>query len=254
MAAAVASRFDHSAAVARPRSAGVLACPCRVGDVSLVGLVRPEDAAADRTADGRRRQYWRRHHTLHEEPAGRSPSHSHHHVRRRRRDDARHAFPDRKRRRREGVFCDDGGRRERSYSTKSGVSSSRIRPAADSGTDDAYGAAKKQELEREREKEAARRSSGSANSRSDLQRACPGTSAAVPQHQSQAAPIARSCSAAVDRRPPPEKVETTQEDAEGQRKLDIQRKREEARRELDKMKRTVEFNNPFISPMDVLKP
>uniref|UniRef100_J3MMD9 Uncharacterized protein n=1 Tax=Oryza brachyantha TaxID=4533 RepID=J3MMD9_ORYBR len=35
---------------------------------------------------------------------------------------------------------------------------------------------------------------------------------------------------------------------------DIARRREEARRELAEMVRTVEFNDPYISPLDALKP
>ncbi|KAF0908419.1 hypothetical protein E2562_025089 [Oryza meyeriana var. granulata] len=38
------------------------------------------------------------------------------------------------------------------------------------------------------------------------------------------------------------------------KRREVSLRREEARRELDKMVRTVEFNDPYISPMDALKP
>jgi hypothetical protein len=58
-----------------------------------------------------------------------------------------------------------------------------------------------------------------------------------------------------NRKPTPEKLETAEYDeAEVARRRDIQRQREEARREMDKMVKTAEFNGPFISPLHVLKP
>jgi hypothetical protein len=59
----------------------------------------------------------------------------------------------------------------------------------------------------------------------------------------------------VDGRPLQEQDYTTESFEEAAlRRREIQRMREEARREMDKVVQTVYFNDPYISPLDVFKP
>ncbi|KAL6855986.1 hypothetical protein ACP4OV_018788 [Aristida adscensionis] len=130
--------------------------------------------------------------------------------------------------------------------------------------DDAYSRAGAKTKEGERGKETARRSGSGSSRPNDPHRARPpaGPSAAAAAHHQTVASIsilAMSRAADAERMPPPpplaDGVKTAVAAAiECRRRLDIQRKREEARRELDRMVKTVEFNDPFISPKDVLKP
>ena len=74
-------------------------------------------------------------------------------------------------------------------------------------------------------------------------------------HHPAAESIARPRALAVDeeRKRSTEKEADQAEDAEARRRRDeLQRRREEARRELDKVVRTVWFNDPYISPTCVL--
>lgn len=116
-------------------------------------------------------------------------------------------------------------------------------PACSRGRDGAYRSAKQQGSGRSRE-DRTRKSVSSSRPEQTARH-----SATQQRHQLTVTGHGR---AAVDDRKPTPQLEVDHE-AEVARRLDIQRQREEARREMDRMVKTVEFNDPFISPLDMLK-
>ncbi|KAJ1291600.1 hypothetical protein BS78_02G327500 [Paspalum vaginatum] len=210
-AGAAAASFLHrhrSAAVASP------SCTCRRVRANNIVPAACLECAHDLAAASRR--------PSDQEPRGTTMKASPAVNRRRRRRDGGHgaSSPARKRRRRGREI--DASRSESSYYRDGG-----------DRDDDAHGAraAKRKEegRERGRAREDSRRSGGE---RSDKRRA---TTQAFP-------------SGVEDRKESPPVQKATEEAEARCRRDDIQRQREEARRELDKVVRTVWFNDPYISP------
>jgi hypothetical protein len=85
-------------------------------------------------------------------------------------------------------------------------------------------------------------------------RARPDACAAQAQQQLPVVAIPRSTVSVDDGRPLHEQDNAESFEEAQQRRREIQRMREEARREMDKVVQTVFFNDPYISPLDVFKP
>jgi hypothetical protein len=241
MAAAVASNPHRSSATVRPRSHDVtLRCSSSLARVGVDPAEVLEEAADNKQAAAAAREQ-QRHRSRDEE----NPRPSRHQQR-----DEYRASPDRKRRRENVSHYRD---------TKRSSSSGRLSEATGTSAyshrrdrDDAYRAGKKKKHERrDRAREDVTRKRVSSGASRTEQRAR--------ANRSSAAAVTKPHGATVDddNKPTPEKVDMPQNDeAEIRRRQEIQRQREEARREINKMVKTVEFNDPFISSRlhDVLNP
>ncbi|KAK3125505.1 hypothetical protein QOZ80_7BG0605850 [Eleusine coracana subsp. coracana] len=224
-AAAVASSNNNTHRSAIVRSNGRIV-PLRCASSRVRVSVNPAHVVNPARGQGGREAEQRYHRSRDEEKPSTVV------VRRRRRDEnARDASPDNRKRRRESVS-------DYYRDVKSG-SSSACRRDRDY---DAYyynRAVKRQESDDREDATRKNVSSGGSSRPEQRARTTTGPRGAV-----------------IDTREPTlEKVETAGEnEAEVKRRLDIQQQREQARREMDQMVKTVEFNDPFISPLDVFKP
>jgi hypothetical protein len=249
MAAAVASNPHRSSATVRPRGHDVtLRCSSSLARVSVDPAEVLEGAAGNKQAAAAAREQQRHRSRDEENPR---PS-----SRRRQRDEyrARGASPDRKRRRENVSHYRDAKR-----SSSSGRLSSATRRtsayAHRRDRDDAYRAGKNKHERHEHDRDHAHEDVTRKNVPSGASR----TEQRARANRSSAAAVTKPHDVTVDddRKPTPEKVETPQNDeAEIRRRQEIQRQREEARREINNMVKTVEFNDPFISLRlyDVLNP
>jgi hypothetical protein len=243
MAAAVASNPHRSSATVRPRSHDVrLRCSSSLARIGVDPAEVLEEAADNKQAAAAAREQ-QRHRSRDEE----NPRPSRHQQR-----DEYRASPDRKRRRENVSHYRD---------TKRSSSSGRLSAATGTSAyahrrdrDDAYRAGKKKKHER-RDRDRAREDVTRKRVSSGASR----TEQRARANRSSAAAVTKPHGATVDddNKPTPEKVDMPQNDeAEIRRRQEIQRQREEARREINKMVKTVEFNDPFISSRlhDVLNP
>uniref|UniRef100_A0A8I6XBU1 Uncharacterized protein n=1 Tax=Hordeum vulgare subsp. vulgare TaxID=112509 RepID=A0A8I6XBU1_HORVV len=234
-----ASVLHHFADVAQTKHNPILFPPSCATSLRInpACTAMPLDAGA---RDAKRR------HRRHDEPPRSSD------VKRRRRNDA-HVVPQHPSRKRESLkhFRDEESpesKRRRHYDGPRGSSScsrssfGSTRPAS---REDPRRTANN--LERESARENTRRRSRSRSEPRAMSDPC----ATQAQQQLPVAAIARPHAASLDVRPPQEYTESFEEAK--LRRMEIQRKREEARREMDKVVQTVYFNDPYISPRDMFK-
>ncbi|KAF7007865.1 hypothetical protein CFC21_022756 [Triticum aestivum] len=205
----------------------------------------PEDAGA---RDAKRRN------RCHDEPS-RSPV-----VKRRRRGDARVVPPHTSRKRETVKHHRDEeskeSKRRRHYDDRRDTSScSRSsfggRMPATGGEVHAASREDPRRTAKNLERERARETTKGRNRSLSEPRAMPDPCAAQGQRHLPVAAIARPRAVSLDVRPPQEYTESFEEAK--LRRMEIQRKREEARREMDKVVQTVYFNDPYISPLDMFK-
>ncbi|KAK3127519.1 hypothetical protein QOZ80_7AG0574490 [Eleusine coracana subsp. coracana] len=222
MAAAVTSSNDtHRSAIVRSNGRIV---PLRCASSRVRISVNPARVVNPARGQGGREAEQRYHRSRDEEKP--SPV-----VRRRRHDEnARDASPDRKRRRESGVYD--------YYRDVKRGSSSTCRRDRDY---DAYYNRGAKRPESDERKDTTRKSVSSGGS-------------SRPEQRARTTTRPRGAAVDGDRKPTPEVEPVGENAAQVKRRLDIQQQREQARREMDQMVKTVEFNDPFISPLDVFKP